>query len=38
MFVILQKGKLIPNKWKGYKVESRDYQVFCNPNIDKYSV
>lgn len=33
MFAILQKGKLVPNKWKGYKVDIKDYQVFCNPQI-----
>ena len=33
MFIVLQKGKLINNKWKGYKAEINDYQVFCNPKI-----
>lgn len=38
MFIILQKGKLIANKWKGYNVDVKDYQVFCNPRIEKFSV
>lgn len=38
MFIILNSAKLVNDKWKGYKVDIKDYDLYCNPRIDKLSV
>ena len=38
MFVILAQRKLLDGKWKGYKADINDYEVYCNPRIQRYSV
>ena len=38
MFVIQNKSKLVNSRWKGYRVDIKDYEVYCNPKINKYSV